>query len=122
MEVDELFPYRELDNSEINEIKKYLDDNLSIKTRVISTNNNYTSIMIRPKNKANMTAVVNSIIPLSESALKDFDFSIYKGEIVALCCSSDAVIPMWAYMLITSYLNNISSEIWFGTKEDVILW
>ena len=26
---------------------------------------------------------------------------------------------MWAFMLITSYLNNIASEIHFGTKEEV---
>ena len=80
MEVDDLFPHRELDNNEINDIKKYLDNNPSIKTRVVSTNNNYTSIMIRPKNKANMTTVVNSIIPLSESVLKDFEIH-YAGQI-----------------------------------------
>jgi len=51
--------------------------------------------------------------------LKDFDFSIYKNKLVGLYCSSGAVIPLWAYMLITSYLNNVSFEIYFGTKEEV---
>ena len=50
-------------------------------------------------------------------ALKEFDFSIYKDKVIAVYCSSDAIIPMWAYMLITSYLNSISSDVWFGTKE-----
>ena len=51
--------------------------------------------------------------------LKEFDFSIYTNKIVALFCSSDAIVPMWAYMLATSYLNPIKSKIHFGTKEDV---
>jgi len=53
------------------------------------------------------------------SNLKEFDFSIYQGKIVAINCSSDAIVPMWAFMLITSYLKNIASEIHFGTKEEV---
>ena len=51
--------------------------------------------------------------------LKEFDFSIYNKKIVALFCSSDAIVPMWAYMLATSYLNPLESKILFGTKEDV---
>ena len=51
--------------------------------------------------------------------LKEFDFSIYTNKVVALFCSSDAIVPMWAYMLATSYLNPLGSEIHFGTKEKV---
>ena len=51
--------------------------------------------------------------------LKEFDFSIYTNKVVALFCSSDAIVPMWAYMLTTSYLNPLVSEIYFGTKEEV---
>ena len=53
------------------------------------------------------------------SSLKEFDFSNYTNKTVALNCSTDAIVPMWAFMLITSYLNNIASEIHFGTKEEV---
>lgn len=53
------------------------------------------------------------------SHLKEFDFSRYKGQIVALCCSAEAIIPMWAYMLVSSYLNPICSGLYFGTKEEV---
>ena len=52
-------------------------------------------------------------------ALKEFDFSIYNKKVVALFCSSDAIVPMWAYMLATSYLNPIDSKIHFGSKENV---
>ena len=51
--------------------------------------------------------------------LKEFDFSIYNKKIVALFCSSDAIVPMWAYMLATSYLNKVGYEIHFGTKNEV---
>ncbi len=51
--------------------------------------------------------------------LKEFDFSVYQGKIVAINCSSDAIVPMWAFMLVTSYLKGIASKIHFGTKEDV---
>ena len=51
--------------------------------------------------------------------LKEFDFSIYKDKIVAINCSSDAIVPMWAFMLVTSYLKGIASEIYFGKKMDV---
>ena len=53
------------------------------------------------------------------NTLKEFDFSVYADKIVALYCSSNAIVPMWAFMLTTSYLNNSASEIYFGTKEDV---
>ena len=55
----------------------------------------------------------------SRSSLKEFDFSIYKGKTVAINCRSDAIVPMWAFMLVTAYLKNIASEIHFGTKEEV---
>jgi len=53
------------------------------------------------------------------NSLAEFDFSIYKGKVVALNCSSDAIVPMWAFMLVTSYLNTANSEIHFGTKKEV---
>ncbi len=53
------------------------------------------------------------------TSLKEFDFSAYTNKTVALNCSTDAIVPMWAFMLIASYLNNIASEIHFGTKKKV---
>jgi len=53
------------------------------------------------------------------TSLKEFDFSIYQGKTVAIHCSADAIVPMWAFMLVTSYLKGIANEIHFGKKEDV---
>ena len=52
-------------------------------------------------------------------SLKAFDFSIYTNTIVALNCSADAIVPMWAFMLVTYYLNTVNANIYFGIKEDV---
>ena len=51
--------------------------------------------------------------------LKEFDFSIYTNITIALNCSADAVVPMWAFMLVTSYLNSVNADIHFGLKKDV---
>lgn len=57
--------------------------------------------------------------------LKNLDTTIYENKIVALTCSADAVIPMWAYMLVVSLLQPIATEIIFGTeayaKENILL-
>lgn len=50
-------------------------------------------------------------------AMKNLDISVYKGKNVALLCSADAVIPVWAYMLVVSYLEPVANEIIFGDRD-----
>ena len=50
-------------------------------------------------------------------ALKELDLSPFENKIVALTCSADAVIPMWAYMLVSSALQPVAREIIFGSEE-----
>ena len=52
-------------------------------------------------------------------ALKEFDFNKYDGKVVAVFCSANVIVPMWAYMLITTYLNNANAKIYFGNKNKV---
>ena len=52
-------------------------------------------------------------------SLKRFDFEKYKNEAVALFCSTNAIVPMWAYMLISSYLKEVCCRIHCGEKEKV---
>jgi hypothetical protein len=53
-------------------------------------------------------------------SLQKTDWSIYENKIVAVTCSADATIPMWAYMLIATYLQPVSKEIIFGDESEAI--
>ena len=52
-------------------------------------------------------------------SLKNLDLSIYQDKVVAVTCSADAVIPMWAYMLAASYLQPVATEVAFSTIEEL---
>jgi hypothetical protein len=54
------------------------------------------------------------------AALLTVDWAQYKGEIVGVYCSADAVIPVWAYMLVTSYLEPIASDVVMGDESAVV--
>lgn len=50
-------------------------------------------------------------------ALKQTDWEQYRDKYVALINTADAIIPMWAYMLIVSYLQPVTKEVLFGTEQ-----
>jgi hypothetical protein len=52
-------------------------------------------------------------------ALKNLDWEIYKDKNVAVFCSADAVIPVWAYMLVASYLQPVANEIVMGDEKEL---
>ncbi len=52
--------------------------------------------------------------------LKEKDWSIYKNQVVAIYCSSNAIIPKWAYMLLTTYLFPHTKKVFFGSKVEVV--
>lgn len=54
------------------------------------------------------------------TALKELDWQMYQDKIVLIQCSSDAIIPMWAYMLISQYLEGVASEVFVGTEPEFI--
>jgi hypothetical protein len=51
--------------------------------------------------------------------LKNLDWNIYRDKNVALTCSVDAIIPVWAYMLVASYLQEVVQEMYVGTAEEM---
>ncbi|MCM4150154.1 DUF2480 domain-containing protein [Arenibacter sp. N53] len=49
--------------------------------------------------------------------LEEHDWSVYKDAYLALTCSSDAIIPGWAYMLISTKLQPYAQKIIIGDLE-----
>ena len=49
-------------------------------------------------------------------ALKATDWSIYAGRHVAVICSVDAIIPVWAYMLLATYLQPVAASVFVGSE------
>ncbi|MBI2272821.1 MAG: DUF2480 family protein [Bacteroidetes bacterium] len=54
------------------------------------------------------------------AALQTTDWTVYQDANVAITCSADAIIPMWAYMLIASYLQPYAKEIVFGDEKKLV--
>ncbi len=59
------------------------------------------------------------------ASLATIDWTQYQDKIVGIYCSADAIIPMWANMLIVSNLSPFAKSVYFGdenkTRELVLL-
>jgi len=51
-------------------------------------------------------------------ALKALDWSQYADKHLLITCSTDAIIPIWAYMLVTVYATPVAKSIFQGTAEE----
>ena len=51
--------------------------------------------------------------------LKDHNWKNYQDKYIALTCSSDAIIPSWAYLLITVFLSPYAKQIIIGNLEEL---
>lgn len=47
----------------------------------------------------------------------EYDWSLHKDAYVALTCSTDAIIPAWAYMLLTTYLQPFAKKVIVGNLD-----
>ena len=54
------------------------------------------------------------------AALQTYDWGQFHDKIVAVTCSVDAIIPMWAYMLVASNLQPVAKEVVFGEEKDLL--
>ena len=52
-------------------------------------------------------------------ALTAFDWENMRSKKVAIYCSADAIIPLWAYMLVSSYLQPVAKLVFSGTPEEL---
>lgn len=49
--------------------------------------------------------------------LKEFDFSALERKFVYIHCSNAAIIPLWAYMLLATYINPIAKSVNFAKSS-----
>lgn len=52
-------------------------------------------------------------------ALKEVDWNNYMGKWVAITCSADAIVPNWAFMLVATYLTEISKGYAIGSLSEL---
>jgi len=52
-------------------------------------------------------------------ALKKMDWEQYRDKNVAVTCSADAIIPVWAYMLVAANLQPVAREIVMGDEKEL---
>ena len=50
-------------------------------------------------------------------SLKQTDWEQYRDKYVAVTCSADAIIPVWAYMLVATYLQPVARDIVMGDEN-----
>lgn len=60
---------------------------------------------------------------LKEKMFREFidstDWNQFQGKYVHICCSADAIVPTWAFMLVSSKLVNIADLVIVGSQVDL---
>jgi hypothetical protein len=52
--------------------------------------------------------------------MEDFEWSEFDGAYLTVYCSTDAIIPKWAYMLVVQHAENHARNVFFGTRENAL--
>jgi len=53
------------------------------------------------------------------AALAGFDWKQFEGKYVVVSCSTDAIVPAWAEILVTLFLTPFAKKVVTGTLEDL---
>ena len=67
----------------------------------------------------NITTIPGLILKEKDfrTALQNTDWSMYQDKIVAVTCTVDAVVPVWAYMLVATYLEPVAKDVIMGDEK-----
>ena len=79
MVISDLVPKKNLTQKEIDEIKRYLDENNVVKDRLVSKNNDYLNFLIRPANSHIYAALSDSVKQIANRYL-DNDSNKYEAH------------------------------------------
>ena len=53
-------------------------------------------------------------------AVKNHDWSQYRNKVLLVYCSTDAIIPVWAFMLVASAAGPYASNVFQGTADEYL--
>ena len=51
--------------------------------------------------------------------LKAHDWTIYRDKFIALQCSTEAILPSWAFLLVTTHLQPFARKVVLGNLKDL---
>ena len=51
--------------------------------------------------------------------LKAHDWNIYRDKFIALQCSTEAILPSWAFLLVTTHLQPFARKVVLGNLKDL---
>lgn len=54
-------------------------------------------------------------------SLKNHDWSQYQNHLVAIHCSTDAILPAWASILVTTYVSPFAKKVVLGNINDLYI-
>lgn len=54
------------------------------------------------------------------TGMKEVDWSQYQDKILLITCTADAIIPIWAYMLIATHATPYAHHVFQGNKEEYL--
>ncbi len=55
------------------------------------------------------------------SALKELDLEKFRGKVVAIFCSTDAILPVWAFMLVSTRLGDVALRTYVLGSSDAVI-
>ena len=57
-----------------------------------------------------------------KNRLKSIDINVFKGALVNIFCSSDAIIPTWAYLFLQTKIQTVAKDVFFGNNSEFELY
>lgn len=52
-------------------------------------------------------------------ALKEYNWEKFRNKAVAITCPADAIIPVWAYMLVAAHLQPVAADVLVGSADEM---
>ena len=79
MEVNDLMSEKQLSESEIAEIKSYLEENTGVSSRILGRNGNFMNVVIRPTDNLHYPQLTQEVSKITQPYEQDFEF-YFGGE------------------------------------------